>query len=191
MYKKLLAEQGPGTVGPIRLLPQPLHEALQGFAAEHPEMVEYLPSRGMVKFKSDLTFKPGSDFVTDEAQANLRQFVEILQNPAAREFHVYVAGHTDNMPIQKPETKRVHPNNWYLSVHRAVAVQDVLADAGLDEERMAAMGFGKWHPLVPNKPNQGGHPKNRRVEIFLVSPDRLLTVPQAQPLENDAPAEGS
>jgi chemotaxis protein MotB len=53
----------------------------------------------------------------------------------------------------------------------------VLVDkAGLDPERIGAMGFGEYHPVEPNKPNKKGNPKNRRVEIWIIPPDRFLTV---------------
>ncbi len=185
LYKKLINEGQPPAMGPIRLLPEPLHKALQAFAAQSPDLVEYIPSRGMVKFKSDLTFNPGSDRVQPDAKEALSRFVEIVNDPAARSFHVYIAGHTDDIPIKKPETRRVHPNNWYLSVHRAVAVQEVLAEAGLNEERMAAMGFSKYHPIAPNKPGNKGNEKNRRVEVFIVSPDRLLTTPMDHEMTSD------
>ncbi len=172
-------------------LPEELDEALEQFAREHPDLVEYLPEYGMVKFRStDLTFERGSDEVRPAATDALEEFVEIVRSPGAEQFHVYVAGHTDNIPIGRPETLQRHPNNWYLSVHRAVAVQEVLEDSGLDPQRIGVMGFGEYHPIVENRPNQGGHPMNRRVEIWLVSPDRFLTSPAAEDdVELPAPDE--
>jgi len=173
-YKKLAGREPLVLEGPM--LPGPVHEALMKFAAENPDLVEYDAKRGMVKFKSDLTFDKGSDYVKEEAVQALRKFVEILDTPAAAKFHVYIAGHTDDIPIAKPQTKRRHPNNWYLSVHRAVAVLLEMQQAGLRGERLAAMGFGEYHPIAPNAPNNRGNPLNRRVEIWVVPPDRFLTV---------------
>lgn len=157
-------------------LPAAVDAALQGFARSNPELVEYLPKYGMVKFKADLTFEKGSDDVSSTATEALTALVEILNSEAAAAFHVYVAGHTDDIPIQKRETLRRHPTNWYLSVHRAVEVQKVLVKAGLEPKRIGAMGFGEYHPVEPNKPNKKGNPKNRRVEIWIIPPERLLTV---------------
>jgi chemotaxis protein MotB len=174
-YLALLKGDDVPQIGSIRVLPQQLDKALKAFEAENPDLVEYYPKRGMLKFKSDLTFEKGSDFVTDDAKAALRAFAKVFTSDVAGKFNVYIAGHTDNIPIKKPSTRNVHPNNWYLSVHRAVSVQDVLTDAGVDAARIGAMGFGKYHPVAPNKPNQGGNPKNRRVELWVVPPDRFLT----------------
>jgi len=170
-----LSQLEPPAVVSIRL-PEHVHEALQEFAADNPEMVEYLPRYGMVKFRADLTFEKGSDQVREQAAETLKKLVAVLKEPEVRRFHVYVAGHTDDIPIVKPETKKRHPNNWYLAAHRAVAVQETLEEGGLAPERIGIMAFGKYHPIAPNKPAQGGNPRNRRVEIWIVPPDRFLTV---------------
>ncbi len=160
---------------PSGALPEEVDMALKEFARSNPDLVEYLPEYGMVKLKADLTFDPGKDYVKDNAKSALRDFVKIVNSPAASKFHIYVAGHTDDMPIAKPSTKRRHPNNWYLSVHRAAAVQQVIEEAGLNPRRIGVMGFSKYHPVVPNKPNNKGNRENRRVEIWIVPPNRFLT----------------
>jgi len=176
-----LQEPPPPPIGPlhVRALPAQVDEALQAFAAANPDLVEYSPAYGMVKLKSDLTFELGSDFVKDSAEAALKKFVAILNDPVAGGFNVFIAGHTDDVPIKREETKRRHPDNWYLSVHRAVAVQQVLEEGGLAPDRICAMGFGEYHPVEPNKPGRKGNEANRRVEIWIVPPDRFLTSPTA------------
>jgi len=175
-----LSESKPPELVAIRL-PQPVHQALEKLADSYPDIIEYLPKYGMVKFKADLTFAKGSDEVTPQAAETLRKLVEILKSRPAAGFNVYVAGHTDDIPISKPETRRRHPNNWYLSVHRAVSVQKILAAAGLAPERIGVMGFGQYHPIAPNAPSHGGNRLNRRVEIWIVPPDQFLTVSQKAP----------
>lgn len=156
-------------------LPPLVDKALTEFARQHPEMVEYLPKYGMVKFKADLTFDLGKDIVKDQAVAALGAFANVVNGPAAEKFHIYIAGHTDDVPIGKPETRRRHPNNWYLSVHRAVAVQEALANARIAPSRLGAMGFGEYHPIAPNQPNKKGNPANRRVELWIIPPGRFMT----------------
>jgi chemotaxis protein MotB len=177
MYKKyqdlLATAPAPGPFGGI--LPPALDKALQAFAAANPGLVEYLPKYGMVKLKSDLTFAPGSVTIKKATGDALREFVTIINSPAAAKFHIYIAGHTDDIPIRKAVTREKHPDNWYLSVHRAVAVQKVLTAAGLDPGRVGAMGFSEYHPVAPNAPNNKGNQANRRVEIWIVPPDRFLT----------------
>ncbi|HDY65345.1 MAG TPA: hypothetical protein ENH84_03815 [Phycisphaerae bacterium] len=154
-------------------LPEQLNEALVKFAEANPDMAEYDAKNGMVKFKSDLTFPLGSAVVKSEAAAMLAKLVKILNDPGAKEFSIYVAGHTDDVPISR--SVRMHPTNWYLSVHRAVGVQEELTKAGLDPKRIAVMGFGESHPIAPNKPGKKGNRQNRRVEIWIVPVGSFLT----------------
>lgn len=162
---------------PAIVLPPELDKQLRELAEANPGIMEYLPRYGMVKLKSDLTFAKGSDEVASSAKDALARFVRIMSGSVASKYNVYVAGHTDDLPIVREETRRRHPDNWYLSVHRAVAVQKEMATGGLVQERIGAMGFGEYHPVAPNAPNKGGNAANRRVEIWIVPPDRFLTLP--------------
>ena len=174
LYEKLSQGDKPVDLPPFPL-PAKVDQALKAFAAANPGLLDYLPQYGMVKLKSDLTFAVGSHMVRPAAQDALKKLVAIVNSPEASSFNVYVAGHTDDIPIVKETTKRMHPNNWYLSVHRAVAVEQVLTTAGLKPERIGAMGFGEYHPVAPNAAGHKGNRLNRRVEIWLVPPDRFLT----------------
>ena len=176
-YDKILAGLNPPPIGPTAL-PAEMNQALKNFASAH-DVLEFLPKYGMVKLKADLTFPSGSATVRDAAAGALSKLVEILNTPVAAKFSAYVAGHTDDQPIRR--VLRRHPDNWYLSVHRAVGVQKALTDAGLAPERIAAMGFGEHHPVAPNKPGKKGNRLNRRVEIWIVPSGRFLTGMSAKP----------
>jgi chemotaxis protein MotB len=121
-----------------------------------------------VKLKSDLLFEPGSDKVAPSASDAVKSLCDILASEHAKQFDIIVAGHTDNIPIGKPETRAKHPTNWHLSSHRAISVLEVMARNEIAPERLSARGFGEYRPVVPNKPNKKGHPQNRRVEIYIV-----------------------
>ena len=162
------------------MLPMQVDKALKAFALANPGLVDYDPRHGMVKIKSDLTFELGSTTATAGAVEALTKLVGIINDPAIVKYHVYIAGHTDNVPITRGETRKKHPNNWYLSVHRAVAIKKVMLKAGLASERIGVMGFGEYHPVAPNKVSSTtgkklGNKLNRRVEIWIVPPDRFLT----------------
>lgn len=174
LYEKATTSKAPERPGSI-LLPIPIDRAIRAFAKENPELIDYLPAYGMVKFKADLTFEKGRDSVSTGAADALAKLTEILNSAAAAKFHVYVAGHTDDIPIMKPGTRRRHPTNWYLSAHRAVEVQKVLEGAGLSPTRIGVVGFSQYHPIAPNEPGNKGNEKNRRVEIWIVPPGRFLT----------------
>ena len=148
-------------------LPVELSTQLEDFANSQ-EMVTYDSSRGIVKFKSDLLFERGSDVVAPAAAKAVESLCKILNSKQAKDFDIIVAGHTDDIPIRKPETRAKHPTNWHLSAHRAISVLEVMTKNNIAPERISVRGFGQFRPIVPNKPNRKGNPQNRRVEIYIV-----------------------
>ena len=174
-YDDVLARYRTLRDGPGGPLPTDVNAALAALAAQHSDMIEYVPSHGMIKFKADLTFPKGQDQLQPAAANALRQLARIVSSTEAQGFNVYIAGHTDDIPIKKAETKKRHPNNWYLSVHRAVAVEEALEAAGVSPARLAVLGFGEYHPTVANAANHKGNQANRRVEIWIVPPRQFLT----------------
>ncbi len=148
-------------------LPEPLDTALRRFAEQNPEVVAYDANRGTMKWKSDLVFAIGSDVIKQSSRASLKAFADIIKSDAAKDFEVIIVGHTDNTPIGKPSTKKKHPTNWHLSVHRAISVASNLRRSGYGGERVGIMGFGEYRPIADNA-TAAGRSQNRRVEIFLV-----------------------
>ncbi len=149
-------------------LPVELSTMLEDFAEKH-DMVTFDSSRGVIKFKSDLLFEKGSDKVASSAVQAVKSLCGILNSEEAKELDVIIAGHTDDIPIMKPATRAKHPTNWHLSAHRAIAVLNVMASNNIESKRMSVRGFGEYRPFVENKPNKGGNPQNRRVEIYIVA----------------------
>ncbi|NQT02308.1 MAG: OmpA family protein [Planctomycetes bacterium] len=149
-------------------LPVELSAMLEDFA-KGSDMVTYDASRGLVKFKSDLLFEKGSDKVQSSAIQAVKLLCGILNSEEAKKFDVIIAGHTDDIPIGRPETRAKHPTNWHLSAHRAISVLNVMGSSKIDSQRMSVRGFGEYRPFVENKPNKKGNPQNRRVEIYIVA----------------------
>ena len=149
-------------------LPVELSTLLEDFAKQH-DMVDYDASRGIVKFKSDLLFDKGSENVAASAIEAIKSLTTILNSEQGKKFDVIIAGHTDDIPILKPETRAKHPTNWHLSSHRAIAVLNVMESNNIEPKRMSARGFGEYRPIAENKPNKAGNPQNRRVEIYIVA----------------------
>jgi len=150
----------------VVMVDKELDAALRAFADANSDIAEYDPARGMVKFKSDLTFTLGSDVVRSDAKATLGRLATILSAPVAQKYEVRIVGHTDAVPIKRVETREKHPTNWHLAVHRAIAVRDALEASGIDPVRTAVGGYGMYRPIEQNYRN--GTEPNRRVEIYLV-----------------------
>ncbi len=146
-------------------LPVELSIMLEEFA-EREDMVTFDPDRGVVKFKSDLLFKSGSDEVVPAAVQAVKTLCKILNSEKGGKFDIIIAGHTDDQPIRYSRAK--HPTNWHLSAHRAISVLNLMAGSNVAQKRMSVRGFGELRPIVPNKPGNKGNSQNRRVEIYIV-----------------------
>ncbi len=152
------------STGPV--LDAELDHALIELAQSNPNLITYDPEMGMVKFQSDLTFALGSTEVSAQAVTSLKKLAGILKSDTGRQYTVRIVGHTDNVPIGRPATRAKHPTNWHLSVHRAIAVKDAIAQAGVEPTRIGVAGYGEHRPIAPNGPK--GNKANRRVEIYLL-----------------------
>lgn len=152
----------------INVLPAPLQHELEQFARDNPELVEFDSARGVVKFKSDVTFAKGSADLTPQAKQAIARFSQILNGNAARNYEFFVAGHTDNTPVSNPATiKAGHLDNWYLSSHRAISVGRELSQQGVAQKRLGVVGYADQRPIASNA-TPSGQTRNRRVEIAIL-----------------------
>jgi chemotaxis protein MotB len=165
-YDRMLEQLSGLEMGP---LPAEVEAALMRLAQQHPDLLTLDSKRGMLRFASDFTFGMGSVDLSADASSTLGQLATILNTGKAVNLEVRVVGHTDNVAVSKAPTKAKHPNNVYLSAHRAISVRDALVSAGVEPVRIQVAGYGEYRPIVPNDPNpRVGAAENRRVEIFLV-----------------------
>lgn len=144
-----------------------LTSELNAFALANPDLVDFDASRGVVKFKSDVTFSPGSAEVTPKARDVIARFSEILNSSAASGYELMVAGHTDSTPVSNPATKAKHPDNWYLSAHRAIGVAGELFSHRVSSNRLSVAGFADQRPIASNT-SESGKALNRRVEVLIL-----------------------
>lgn len=123
-------------------------------------------------------------FASGEAtlKAETREVLDRLAEFCAQFGHeMRVEGHTDAVPIK---TSR-YPSNWHLSAARAVAVAELLQEAGIPPERISATGYGEFRPVADNA-TPAGQAANRRVEIFLTLAPRPI-VSDGLPLQAIVP----
>ena len=161
-------------------LPAELDTALKELAAQYPELVEYDSARGILKFKSDVTFASGSAELTGRAKEVLTKFTQIINSPVAARYELLVAGHTDNVRVSNAATVRAgHKDNWYLSAHRAISVGEDLLKDGVSASRMGVVGYAEQRPVDSNT-SAAGRAKNRRVEV-LILPAKVGDTGEATP----------
>ena len=85
-----------------------------------------------------ITFELGSDRLSEQAQANLREFAKAMSDPALKETQFNVDGHTD--------ARGSDELNNQLSARRAEVVVQFLKELGVEESRLQAQGHGKSKP---------------------------------------------
>jgi chemotaxis protein MotB len=112
-----------------------------------------------VRISSPLLFNLGQADLRPEAQQVLLNLSDILKS---FKNTIRVEGHTCDLPIN---TARF-PSNWELSTARALTVLKFLHQKGIISERLSAVGYGEFRPLLPNTSPENRH-ANRRVEIYV------------------------
>lgn len=131
-------------------------------------------------------FGSGSAELTEQMRSQMDTISPVLRT-LAEKHDIVVEGHTDNIPI----ATRQFASNWELSTARATSVVKLLLGEKFPPKRLAAVGYGEYHPIAPND-SEGNRKKNRRVVFFIKNnpyPDQSLGTPgQVSP---PAAGEGS
>jgi flagellar motor protein MotB len=114
--------------------------------------------------EGEILFGTGREELSDDGKAKLQKIADALKGRSER---VRVEGHTDNVPIVKPESKAKYPfGNLDLSIQRALRVADALIQAGVEQRRVSCGGKGEHEPRADNG-TADGRKRNRRVEILV------------------------
>jgi chemotaxis protein MotB len=117
-----------------------------------------------------ILFDSGEAQLKPEGQEVLRKVAGVLAQYPNRRIHVI--GHTDNVPIRATARAR-YPSNWELSTARALAAVRFLTDqAGVEPQRLGAVGYGEFRPVADNGTPEG-RAKNRRIAVVVLS-DELV-----------------
>jgi outer membrane protein OmpA-like peptidoglycan-associated protein len=101
-----------------------------------------------------LYFKFNAAELTDDSQRRLPEILALFRDRPAPE--AIVTGHTD----AAGDTLY----NFELARKRAEIVRDLLAQQGMDAQRIEVVSFGASNPAVPARPGVP-EPQNRRVEV--------------------------
>jgi len=131
-----------------------------------------------IELKDSILFTSGSADTSEQAQKIFDEIAGILKTYANP---VQVEGFTDNIPIKSAK----YPTNWELSTARASAIVKYLASKGVAPERLSAVGYGEYQPVVSND-TELGRAQNRRVAIMIAKrkmdrPKVIIAPPLTQP----------
>ena len=145
----------------LKRVSEQLEEVLQPFINQ--ELIEVKKNDLWLELemKSEILFSSGEAELSTSALPVLRKIIEIIRQTGNV---MQVEGHTDNIPIDTVE----FPSNWDLSSARAASLVKEFVRNGINPKRLAAVGYGEFHPIADNKFEQGRF-KNRRVVLVLLS----------------------
>ncbi|HEV8703117.1 MAG TPA: OmpA family protein [Candidatus Polarisedimenticolia bacterium] len=110
----------------------------------------------LVHFDSDILFAIDSSTLTWASRDNLGKVAGVIDE--YKKTAVVIQGHTDSTGSEA--------HNQNLSERRAGSVKSFFIVHGVNEERLAATGFGEGEPVASNETNDGRR-QNRRVNILL------------------------
>jgi chemotaxis protein MotB len=124
--------------------------------------IEQLRTGLRLAVSDEILFASGSARLDKGGAAVL---AKVATNIAKLDHVIDVEGHTDNIPIKGPLTKR-YPSNWELAGARASSVVRLFERAGIDGERLQAISRAEFAPVSSNNDAEG-RGQNRRIEIRL------------------------
>ena len=124
--------------------------------------VEMLAKGLVITFVAEVLFDSGKADLRSDCLAKLAKVSGVIQS-VVPDLNIGIEGHTDNQPIKFSSWK----SNWELSSARALSVVHFLIEKGVASEKLAAIGYGEFHPVAPNDSKESMQ-KNRRVEIVIL-----------------------
>lgn len=103
---------------------------------------------------SGISFRGGSSTISYESEAILDEIAVVARECAENNLVLDIEGHTDNVGRRD--------SNLVLSMARANAVRDYLAERGVADQTMRAAGYGESDPIADNG-TRDGQLQNRRI----------------------------
>lgn len=120
---------------------------------------------------SDILFPSGSYKLSADGKKQLHLIANVIKDmenkiPTDIDWIIRVDGHTDKKQVISGT--HGYKNNTELSLLRATAVADELANAGVSKRRLVPSGFGDLHPVELGN-TRDALQKNRRIELQLTN----------------------
>ena len=121
-----------------------------------------------VTMPQDVLFPSASIVIDQSGRKILNKVAASLRQ--APDTSIRIVGHSDLLPITRPELKQRFTDNWELSAARAAAVARVFIwGENINDKRVHVIGRSHAEPVADNRTTEG-RAKNRRIEIFLEQP---------------------
>ncbi len=152
-----------GELSELERAKKELEDRLSEEISDKEVKVEMLEKGLVITFVAEVLFDSGKAFLREDALGKLDKVAQVMQT-VVPDLSIGIEGHTDNEPIRHSTWK----SNWELSSARALSVVHQLEEkGGVASKRLAAIGYGEYHPVASND-DVSGRQKNRRVEIVIL-----------------------
>ncbi|MEN2978978.1 peptidoglycan -binding protein [Tistrella bauzanensis] len=120
-------------------------------------------------FQSEVLFDSGASEISPAGRTQLARLGDALNQIAGEipddiNWVLQVDGHTDVRPI----STAAFASNWELSAARAISVVKFLISQGVPPWRLAAAGYGEFHPIDTAETGDA-YRRNRRIELKLTN----------------------
>jgi chemotaxis protein MotB len=114
----------------------------------------------LISLSEKLVFLSGTAELPDDVYPILDVIIGMLQTT---DNTIRLVGHTDDQPSLDPR----YPDNFSLSVGRAMVVANYMISKGIDPSRLIVSGRGQYDPVFPNDSPEH-RALNGRVDIVII-----------------------
>jgi chemotaxis protein MotB len=115
-----------------------------------------------VSISDQFLFESGSAELKPDGKRVLYKIATLVRDEIPA---MSVEGHTDSVPLRGG----IYRDNWGLSSARAAVVASYMeTDGGVQPQKLQAIGYSSYHPMVPNDSPEH-RALNRRVDIVFLS----------------------
>lgn len=114
--------------------------------------------KGLSRLSTNFRFDSSSDALDNKAKRDIDRLSKYFRENSINKKAIYMIGFTDS--VGQAST------NLRLSIKRANAAMQYLADKGIKIDQNNITGFGEAYPIATNETAKG-RAKNRRVEIWV------------------------
>ncbi|MBC8184433.1 OmpA family protein [candidate division KSB1 bacterium] len=122
-----------------------------------PDKKPFIEKKGAKLILKGINFASGSATLTEDSYETLDKVAAGLRDNI--EVAIEIRGYTDSYGSAKANQK--------LSQRRAQSVMQYLINAGIDQSRLKAVGYGEKDPIATNKTKEG-RAQNRRIEFIWI-----------------------
>ncbi|HVO75789.1 MAG TPA: OmpA family protein [Ignavibacteriaceae bacterium] len=115
-----------------------------------------------IHIMDEILFPSGSAELNKNSLVVLKNIASVIRKLPN---DIRVEGHTDNVPISKPN----YPSNWHLSVARALnTAYYLINNENLPSDKVSIVGYSEYKPIASNDTEEG-RSMNRRVDLVIVN----------------------